>query len=259
MSIVCIKIGGSTIDTQGLLPELGAGLHNLIEQKHRPIIIHGGGKSIARHLNRLNKELTFVEGHRVTDEETMETVQMVLSGDVNKRIVNALLSTGVAAFGMSGVDGGLFTAEKLIINDQDIGCVGAITGVNTAIIDLFHDAGMVPVISPVSRTIAGEIYNVNADLAASELAVALKADHLIFVSDVKGVIINSEVKTEIRGAEIEELITEEYITGGMVPKIRSAREAVYRGVYKIHICCWYGPETLTNELAIESSRGTVIY
>jgi acetylglutamate kinase len=259
MAIVCIKIGGSIIDAKGLLQELAEGLQRLIKRCHRPVIIHGGGKDIARNLNKLNKEFSFVEGHRVTDDETMETVQMVLSGDVNKRIVNALITAGVSAFGMSGVDGGIFTAEKLIINKQDIGYVGTITRVNTAVIDLFHDASLVPVISPVSRTVSGEIYNVNADLAASELAVALKADHCIFISDVGGVLLNNEIRHEIRSAEIEALIAEGYITGGMVPKVRSAREAVYRGVYKIHICTWYGPETLTNELTIETSQGTVIY
>jgi len=237
MAIVCIKIGGSTIDSDGLLHELGVSLK----------------------LKKLKKKFTFVEGHRVTDNKTMETVQMVLSGDVNKRIVNTLLSCGVSAFGMSGVDGGLFTAEKLIINEQDIGFVGKITGVNKQIIKIFHNANMVPVVSPVSRTTSGEIYNVNADLAASELAVALKADHLIYISDVSGVLMNKEVQHEIRNAEIEGLISKKYITGGMVPKVRSAREAIYRGVYKVHICSWYGPETLTNELSIDTSQGTVIY
>ncbi len=259
MAIICIKIGGSTIDSDGLLHELGASLKNLVALGHLPVIVHGGGKDIARNLKKLKKEFTFVEGHRVTDDETMKTVQMVLSGDVNKRIVNALLSCGVSAFGMSGVDGGLFTADKLIINELDIGFVGKITGVNKQIIELFHTANMVPVVSPVSRTSSGEIYNVNADLAASELAVALKADHLIYISDVSGVLMNNEVQHEIRNAEIEELISGEYITGGMVPKVRSAREAIYQGVYKVHICSWYGPQTLTNEVSIETSQGTVIY
>lgn len=259
MAIVCIKIGGSTIDSKGLLQELGTGLKCLLGQGHLPVIVHGGGKDIARNLKKLKKKFTFIEGHRVTDAKTMETVQMVLSGDVNKRIVNALLSCGVSAFGMSGVDGGLFTADKLIINKQDIGFVGTITGVNKQIIELFHNANMVPVVSPVSRTASGEIYNVNADLAASELAVALKADHLIYISDVSGVLMGKKVQHEIRNADIEELISGKYITGGMVPKVRSAREAIYRGVYKVHICSWYGPETLTNELSIETSQGTVIY
>lgn len=259
MAIICIKIGGSTIDSEGLLKELGASLSELCDRHDLPVIVHGGGKDIARSLKRLNKEYTFVEGHRVTDDETMETVQMVLSGDVNKRIVNALLFCGVQALGLSGVDGNLFLADRLLINGRDIGYVGTITKVNTDIIAMLHREGMVPVVSPVSRTVSGGIYNVNADLAASELAVALQADHCIFISDVEGVLIDNTVQREIQAAEIEDLISREYITGGMVPKVRSAKDAVERGVGRVHICTWYGPHTLTNELSVATSQGTVIY
>lgn len=259
MAIICIKIGGSTVDSKGLLQELGTSLKSLMEQGHQAVIIHGGGKDIARNLKKLNKKFTFVQGHRVTDKKTLTTVQMVLSGDVNKRIVNALLCSGVPALGISGVDGSLFEADKLLIDGKDIGFVGTITNVNTNVIEALHKAALVPVISPVSRDSSGVIYNVNADLAASELAVALNADHLIFLSDVQGVLIGKKVRHEIRNAEIEKFISEGYITRGMVPKVRSAKDAVYRGVYKIHICTWYGPQTLTNELAVETSQGTVIY
>ncbi len=259
MSIVCIKIGGSTVDSKGLLQELGISLKSLLDQGHQPVIIHGGGKDIARNLKKLNKKFSFVEGHRVTDKKALETVQMVLSGDVNKRIVNALLNCNVTAMGISGVDGNLFEADKLLIKGKDIGFVGTITRVNTNVIEAQHGASMVPVISPVSRDSSGVIYNVNADLAASELAVALKADHLIFLSDVEGVLIDGKVRHEIRNAEIEDLISTGHITDGMVPKVRSAKDAVYRGVYKIHICSWYGPNTIQSELAVETSQGTVIY
>lgn len=259
MAIITIKIGGSTVDSDGLLSKLGESLKNLIEQEHFPVMIHGGGKDIARNLKKLNKEFTFVEGHRVTDRETLETVQMVLSGDVNKRIVNALLSCDVSAIGISGVDGNLFEAEKLIINGRDIGFVGTITKVNTRIIDIFKSSKLVPVISPVSRNKTGQIYNVNADLAAGELAVAIKADHLIFVSDIEGVFVNNKIRHEIKTADIDELISRGHTTGGMVPKLRSAKEAVFRGVGRVHICNWYGKETLVKELNIKTSHGTVIY
>lgn len=259
MSNICIKIGGSTVDSDGLLSELGQSLRNCIDLNHFPVIIHGGGKDIAKNLEKLNKEFTFVEGHRVTDKETLQTVQMVLSGDVNKRIVNALLSCNVPAIGISGVDGNLFEAEKLIIKEQDIGFVGTISNVNTEIIDLFNNSKTVPVISPVSRSKSGQIFNVNADLAAGELAVAIKADHLIFISDVAGVTIDNQIKHEIRTADIEDLISQGHITGGMVPKLRSAKEAVSRGVGKVHICGWYGSETLIKELDVQTSQGTVVY
>jgi acetylglutamate kinase len=223
------------------------------------VIVHGGGKDIANALKRLNKEFTFVEGHRVTDDETMITVQMVLSGDVNKRIVNALLSAGVDAAGISGIDCGLFQAEKLLINGRDIGNVGSITRVRGSIVTLLHGGGIVPVISPVSRSATGAVFNVNADLAAGELAVALKADHLIFISDVTGVRIGDTVRHEIKTTELEDFIARNDITGGMIPKVRSAAEAVLRGVKRVHICAWYGPDTLASELSVSTAQGTAIY
>lgn len=259
MAIVCIKIDGSIIDSKDLLQELGTSLKSLLERGHQPVIIHGGGKDIARNLKKLKKKFAFVKGHRVTDKKTLKTVQMVLSGDVNKRIVNALLCCGVPAVGISGIDGGLFEADKLLVDEKDIGFVGTITDVNTNVIEVLHTASMVPVISPISRSAKGVLYNVNTDLAASELAVALKADHLVFLLDVQGVLIGKKVRQEIRNAEIEDLISGEHIVKGMVPKVLSAKDAVYRGVYKIHICTWYGPDTILNELAVETSQGTVIY
>jgi acetylglutamate kinase len=257
MKTVCIKIGGSTIDTEGLLPAMGKSVREILDSGDLPIIVHGGGKDIARQLKLLNKEFTFVEGMRVTDAETMKTVQMVLSGDVNKRIVSAMLSQGVPALGLSGVDGGLFEAEKLLVLGQDIGHVGTIRTVNTAIIAMCKQAGMVPVISPVSRDTTGQFYNVNADLAAGELAIAIQADHLIFISDVPGVLIDKQVRHEIRIAEVEAFITSGHITGGMIPKIRSAAEAVARGVGRVHICG--DIERLSDELSVETSHGTAIF
>ncbi len=259
MAIIVIKIGGSTVDSRGLLQELGHCLKNILTKNDFPVIVHGGGKDITGNLEKLNKKFTFVEGHRVTDKETMETVQMVLCGDVNKRIVNTLLCCDVPAIGLSGIDGDLFRAKKLLINGQDIGFVGIVSHVNMGIIDIFQRSKKIPVISPVSRAENGEIFNVNADLAASELAVVLKADHLIFISDVPGVLIDNRVRHEIRSSEVEGLISQKHITGGMVPKVRSATDAITRGVGRVHICCWQGRETVINELTVQASQGTVIY
>jgi acetylglutamate kinase len=258
MRTICIKIGGSTVDADGLLRELGQSILSLAADTF-PIIVHGGGKDIARQLALLNKEFTFVEGMRVTDSEMAKVVQMVLSGDVNKRIVNALLTAGINAAGLSGVDGNLFNASKMLVNGQDIGFVGQIDKVNSGLIDIFRANKIIPVISPISRDNSGCIYNVNADLAASELAMAIKADDLIFVSDVPGVLINKTVKKEIRTQEIEILIAQGHITGGMIPKLRSAAEAVTRGVGKVHICGWKDSTTLRNELTTDTSTGTVIF
>ena len=258
MKTVCIKIGGATVDAQGLLRELGQSIHKLLPDSN-PVIIHGGGKDIARHLDLLNKEFTFVEGMRVTDSEMVKIVQMVLSGDVNKRIVNALLLEGVGAVGFSGIDGNLFTASRMFMRGLDIGFVGKIERVNTDLIKTCHSNKYVPVISPISRDESGSIYNVNADLAASELAMALKADDLIFVSDVPGVLVDDKVRREIHTSEIEDLIKQGHITGGMIPKLRSASEAVQKGVKRVHICGWKDSGTLRNELTTSKSNGTVIY
>jgi acetylglutamate kinase len=258
MRTVCIKIGGSTVDAEGLLFELGQSIKTLVADAF-PIIVHGGGKDIARQLELLNKEFTFIEGMRVTDAEMVKIVQMVLSGDVNKRIVNALLMQGVNAFGFSGVDSNLFEASKMLMKGQDIGFVGQINKVNTSIIDIFKANRIIPVISPISRDASGCIYNVNADLAASELAMAIKADDLVFVSDVPGVLIDKKVRSEIRTSEIEDLITAGHITGGMIPKLRSAADAVNRGVGRVHICGWKDSSTLRNELTTSTSVGTVIF
>ncbi|MBN1307269.1 MAG: acetylglutamate kinase [Chitinispirillaceae bacterium] len=257
MKTVCIKIGGATVDAEGVLRELGQSIKTLLPETF-PIIVHGGGRDIARQLKLLNRQFTFVEGMRVTDAEMVNIVQMVLSGDVNKRIVNALLCEGVKAAGFSGVDAALFIASKMLVNGQDIGFVGRIDKVSPALIDLCQTAGIVPVVSPIARDDSGCIYNVNADLAASELATAIRADDLIFVSDVPGVMVDDEVRRKITTFEIEPLIAKGHITGGMVPKLRSAADAVHRGVKRVHICGWTGRETLRNELARGVASGTVI-
>ncbi|MBN1128331.1 MAG: acetylglutamate kinase [Chitinispirillaceae bacterium] len=258
MKTVCIKIGGSTVDATGLLQELGQSIAKLLPATF-PIIVHGGGKDIARMLDKLDKEYSFVEGMRVTDAEMVSIVQMVLSGDVNKRIVNLLLKEGVIAAGISGVDGNLFEVSKMLMRGHDIGLVGKIEKVNTAVIDAFKPCKIVPVISPLSRDKTGTIYNVNADLAASELAMAIKADDLIFVSDVPGVLIDDVVQKEIRTGEIEGLISRGHVTGGMIPKLRSAADAVHRGVKRVHICGWRDSATLQQQLLKDTATGTVIF
>jgi acetylglutamate kinase len=253
-----IKIGGSTIDAPGLLSEFAQGVKDLCSD-HLPVIVHGGGKDIARELDRLDKEFAFVDGMRVTDADSVKVVQMVLSGDVNKRIVNELILKKVPAIGISGVDGGLLVATKMLGKDgQDIGFVGEIAHVNDAVIGFFFKEGYIPVVSPVSRGVDGAIYNVNADLAASELAMALEAEDLIFISDVPGVKIGGEVRKVIRISEIEGLIEAGEATGGMIPKLRSAADAVKRGVGRVHICGWSGGATLLNELREGKSTGTII-
>jgi acetylglutamate kinase len=257
MGMALIKIGGSTIDTVGLLGEFADSVAEFCGT-HLPVIVHGGGKDIARQLDSLNREFSFVEGMRVTDAESVKVVQMVLSGDVNKRIVNELILKRVPAIGLSGVDGGLFTASRMLVKGQDIGFVGEIAQIDDNIIEVLFRAGYIPVISPVSRGVDGAFYNVNADLAAGELAKSLEVEDLIFISDVPGVKIGGAVRKVIRTAEIEGLIAGGDVTGGMIPKLRSAADAIKNGVGRVHICGWNGGNTLINELTEDKSTGTVI-
>ncbi len=257
MGIVCIKVGGSTLDSTGFFKDFGKSVA-AIAKHHFPIIIHGGGKDIARQLDLQKKEYKFIEGMRVTDADTVSVVQMVLSGDVNKRITNALLSAGVKAIGISGVDVNFLSASRMTINGQDIGFVGKIATVDKTIITICKENGIIPVVSPISRDNDGNIYNVNADLAASEIAKALCADDLVFVSDVPGVLIDGKVCRHMKTSDIEDHIATQRIKGGMIPKVRGARESVENGIKQVHICGWYGSETLKNELSAETATGTII-
>lgn len=259
MDIVCIKVGGSTLDAKGFFSEFGASVA-VISKSLFPVIVHGGGKDIARQLDLQKKEYRFVEGMRVTDADTVGVVQMVLSGDVNKRIVNALLCAGVTSIGISGVDCGFLTASRLTAaGGQDIGFVGKIDRVDRRIIDICITNGIIPVVSPISRDIAGNIYNVNADLAAGEIAKTLGAAHLVFVSDVPGVIVDGSVRHQISTSDVEGLIASGQIKGGMIPKVRGAKESVENGVAQVHICGWKGKNTLENELTMATATGTIIY
>jgi acetylglutamate kinase len=258
MKTICIKIGGSTLDSDDFLPQLAASVKE-ISDNYFPIIVHGGGKDIAKQLDLQRKEYRFVEGMRVTDADAVNVVQMVLSGDVNKRIVNTLQSANIDALGVSGVDCSLFTASRLLIKGQDIGFVEQIDAINTRILDICKSNRIVVVVSPISRDDRGNIYNVNADTAAGALAKKCRVERLLFISDVPGVLIDNNVRHAIDVSEIEGLISSGHIKGGMAPKVRSAAEAVAAGVGNIHICGWNGNDTLARELSPDTMTGTIIY
>ena len=259
MQKVMIKIGGSTVNSIGFLSEMAKGIYDLQKEGFGVCVVHGGGKDINEELARLNKDFLFVDGQRVTDEETMSAVQRVLSGDVNKSIVNELLKRKVNAVGISGVDANTAVAKKLrSVSGEDLGFVGEVERVNTKLLDLLYENGFVSVISPVSRDDAGNIYNINADGAASEIAAALKIDCLIFVSDVSGVKIEGKTARKIKTEEIPDLIKRGEITGGMIPKLNGAAEAIAKGVKQVHICGWDGEKTLSREMS-EAALGTTVY
>ncbi len=229
------------------------------------VIVHGGGPDINRMLDRLDLKAGFVKGLRVTDEASMEVVEMVLSGRVNKDLTSKLLSKGVAAVGISGRDGRLIEAEKLYLEEAgkkiDIGFVGEVTGINSKIVSDLLNLGYVPLISPVGGDRQGNVYNINADYAAAAIGISLKADSILYLSDVDGLFsdINdrSSLLNTITTGEIKELIQKGTISGGMIPKMKCCIEAIEKGVKAVCLIGGLKPHALL-ELIKGKPAGTII-
>jgi acetylglutamate kinase len=224
---IVIKIGGNDLEKPGFMDQLA---HTVAElNRHTPcILVHGGGQSINRLQERLGIPSRYVGGQRVTDEATLEVAEMMLSGRVNKDLALALLRAGVDALGMSGVDRGLLQVEPW---SPEMGLVGRIVHVRADVLLDLCAQGVVPVISPISMGPAGR-YNVNADHAAGAIAAALRAAHAAFVTNVPGVRIGEEIAPTLSVAQAHDLIARGVITGGMIPKVNAALDAVACGVPK---------------------------
>ncbi len=227
-----IKVGGNELDDPAFVKSLVKALKELPAP---PVLVHGGGKEIRSLQERLGLEPHYVDGLRVTDIESLAVVQMVLAGRVNKRLVAALTAGAVDAFGMSGVDRGAVKAEKLEHPAGDLGWVGRVVAVRTEVFHRLLDDGIMPVLSPICWGADGSIFNVNADHVALAVACALTAESLVFVSNVPGVLTDDQLIPHITPAQAESLIADGTIAGGMVPKVRSALEAVAGGVAVVRI------------------------
>ncbi len=224
-----LKIGGRQLDDAMFLDALAQTVAR-IRQEQPVVIIHGGGKTIQAWQERLGLVPHYVEGLRVTDEASLEVVEAVLAGLVNKRLVALLLQAGVNAVGLSGVDGGLVRVTKMQHPHGDLGRVGEVQEVHVALLLALLDAGFTPVIAPVSLGQDFLTYNVNADHVARAVAAALHADRLYFISDVPGVVIDGQPVATLSVHQAETWIREGHIHGGMIPKVRSAITAVETGV-----------------------------
>lgn len=247
---VVLKVGGNELDDDTFLFGLVQAVKRLQQDGKYPVIVHGGGKAIADYQQRLGLETRFIDGLRVTDEDSLDVAEMVLSGLMNKRIVRALVAEDVQAIGISGVDGGTVYVEKMWHPLGDLGRVGEIQDVDTGLLDALLGAGIVPVISPISfGAYDGQSYNVNADHVAAAVAAALGAIKLVFISNVPGVLIAGRVVRGITADQCEAWIAEGSINGGMVPKVRSAVEAVRRGVAQA---------VITNIAGVQEDGGTGI-
>lgn len=231
MKSILIKCGGSTLDE--LSDEFFSSLHRLIELDYKIIIVHGGGPNINQLLNQLNVPIEFVNGLRKTTEETFQVVEMVLSGQTNRRLVQRLTMNGFKAVGVNGSDAELLTAQY--VDKEQLGLVGTITKVNTDLLELFLEKDMIPVITPIAIGEDGKKLNVNADYAAAAIANALQVEQCLFVTDVEGIIINGLVQETIYAGDIEKYIQKGKIYGGMIPKVNSALSALQKGIESVRI------------------------
>jgi acetylglutamate kinase len=262
--IIVIKYGGAAMINEGVRQSVIQDLILMEQVGMKPVLVHGGGPEIDRMLKKLNKEATFVEGLRYTDDETMEIVQMVLAGKVNKDLVELFSRAGGKAVGICGSDGGLFIGRRLRKNGQDLGLVGDIQTVNTEMIRTLLDNGIIPVVASIALRgdEGGGFYNVNADTAAGALAIALKAEKLILLTDVPGVMEDkTDLGTLIREMDVQmakTLMKKGVVKAGMIPKVEGCLQALAQGVSAAHIVDGRSPHSLLVELFTDTGMGTMI-
>ena len=261
---VVIKYGGAAMERADLKEPFALDVVLLQLIGFKPVIVHGGGPQIGAMMKRLGKEPKFVGGMRVTDEETIEIVEMVLVGKINKEIVGLINHHGGKAVGVSGKDAGLLRARRrphrLPSGEEvDIGLVGEVEAVNTECIRLLDDNGFIPVIAPVGVGAAGETYNINADLVAGEIAAALGAEKLVHLTDVQGILgRDGTLISTLSRKEAERLMAAGVIDGGMLPKVESSLRALEGGTAKAHIIDGRVPHAILLELFTREGIGTEI-
>jgi len=259
--IIVVKYGGSAMVDEELKRRVIEDVTLLKLVGFKPIIVHGGGKEISSMVKRLGMEPKFINGLRVTDEETMDVAEMVL-GKVNKSLVQLVESLGVRAIGISGKDGGLLKVEKKYSDGEDIGFVGEITDVNADILHDLLEKDFLPIVCPIGMDQDYQTYNINADDAACAIARAMKAEKLAFLTDIEGVYKDpkdpSTLMSRIFVSEAEKLMEEGYIGGGMLPKLHNCIDAVEDGVSKVHILDGRIPHCLLLEIFTDKGIGTAI-
>jgi acetylglutamate kinase len=268
MTIV-IKYGGHAMVDEQLKEDFARDITLLKFIGLNPVVVHGGGPQINSVLHQMGIQSKFVQGMRLTDTPTMDVVEMVLGGKVNKAIVAQINQQGGKAVGLSGKDGGLIQAKKLHIvyqNDEtkppeiiDPGHVGKVTRINPDLIDTLTRQGFIPIIAPVGVGQSGETYNINADLVACKIATALAAGRLVFLTDVDGVLDqNGQLISSVDAEAVREMLAEKTISGGMIPKIECALEALQNGVEKVPIINGKKRHALLLELFTDRGIGTEV-
>ena len=258
--IIVVKYGGSAMSNEELQKNVIKDVTLLKLVGFKPIIVHGGGKEISRWVGKVGKEPQFVNGLRVTDGETMEIAEMVLS-KVNKDLVAMVQELGVKAVGISGKDGGLLTVEKIYADGKDIGFVGDIKEVNPKVLYDLLEKDFLPIVAPIGLDDGFQTYNINADDAACAIAKAVHAEKLAFLTDIEGLYkdINdkSSFISRLKASEADKLIADGYIGGGMLPKLANCTSAIREGVSRVHILDGRIPHCLLLEIFTNHGVGTV--
>ena len=263
---IVIKYGGNAMTEDRLKEGFARDVILLKLVGMNPVVVHGGGPQIDDALKKVGKAGTFIQGMRVTDEETMEVVEWVLGGEVQQDIVMLINHFGGQAVGLTGKDGGLIHARKMMIPNKekagemiDIGFVGEIDSINPAVVKALQDDAFIPVISPIGFGEDGQAYNINADLVAGKMAEILKAEKLVMMTNIPGVMDkNGNLLTDLTAREIDALFADGTISGGMLPKISSALDAAKSGVNSVHIIDGRIEHSLLLEILTEQAFGTMI-
>ncbi|WP_347555578.1 acetylglutamate kinase [Robbsia sp. KACC 23696] len=263
---VVIKYGGNAMTEERLKQGFARDVVLLKLVGINPVIVHGGGPQIDHALKKIGKQGTFIQGMRVTDDETMEVVEWVLGGEVQQDIVMLINHFGGQAVGLTGKDGGLIHARKMMIPDRDqpgnfldIGHVGEVEAINPAVVKALQDDAFIPVISPIGFDRNGQSYNINADLVAGKLAVVLNAEKLVMMTNIPGVMDKAgTLLTDLTAREIDALFEDGTISGGMMPKIASALDAAKSGVHSVHIVDGRIEHSVLLEILTEQPFGTMI-
>jgi len=261
-----IKYGGNAMTDPALQQAFAEDVVLLKLVGINPVVVHGGGPQIEGLLKRLGKQGQFIQGMRVTDAETMEVVEWVLGGEVQQEIVGMINRAGGKAVGLTGRDGGLIKAQKLKLVDQhdpnvvhDVGQVGDIVSIDPSVVRSLEDAGFIPVVSPIGFGEDGESYNINADVVAARLATVLRAEKLLLLTNIRGVLDKAgELLTNLSAVEVDALIADGTISGGMIPKIAGALEAAHSGCNAVHIIDGRVPHAMLLEILSDEAYGTMI-
>jgi len=263
---IVVKYGGNAMVDDNLKQSFAKDVVLLKLVGMNPVVVHGGGPQINAHLEKLGKKGEFINGMRVTDEETMDIVEMILGGQINKEIVQLINKNGGKAVGLTGQDSNFIHAKKLIVKDErdefkniDLGQVGDIDTIDPTLINFLDSGDFIPVVAPIGIGDDDKTYNINADLVAGKLAEILKAEKLILMTNTPGVLDNNQqLITGLTAKEIENLIIEGTLSGGMLPKINSALDAAKSGVNAVHIIDGRVEHALLLEILTDQGVGTLI-